>query len=93
MLPVRGTTGAAGYDISATSSCVIPAHGKGIVEIGFAVSLPPGTYARIAPRSGLAYRNFINVGASVVDSDYRVLHPLSNLIDFRPSWVALASII
>ena len=34
------------------------------------MSLPPGTYARIAPRSGLAIRNFINVGAGVVDSDY-----------------------
>ena len=35
------------------------------------VSLPPGTYARIAPRSGLAIRNFIDVGVGVVDSDYR----------------------
>ena len=35
------------------------------------MSLPPGTYARIAPRSGLAIRNFIDVGAGVVDSDYR----------------------
>ena len=26
------------------------------------MSLPPGTYARIAPRSGLAIRNFIDVG-------------------------------
>ena len=35
------------------------------------MSLPPGTYARIAPRSGLVIRNFIDVGAGVVDSDYR----------------------
>ena len=33
------------------------------------MSLPPGTYARIAPRSRLAIRNLINVGAGVVDSD------------------------
>ena len=71
VLPVRGTAGAAGYDISAASECVIPAHGKGTVDTGLAVSLPPGTYARIAPRSGLAYRHFIDVGAGVVDSDFR----------------------
>ena len=41
------------------------------METGLAVALPAGTYARIAPRSGLAIRNFINVGVGVVDSDYR----------------------
>ena len=34
------------------------------------MSLPPGTYAQIAPRSGLAAKNFIDVGSGVVDSDY-----------------------
>jgi hypothetical protein len=29
------------------------------------------TYARIAPRSGLAVKNFIDTGAGVVDYDYR----------------------
>ena len=31
----------------------------------------PGTYARIAPRSGLAAKKMINCGAGVVDYDYR----------------------
>lgn len=35
------------------------------------VQLPPGTYGRIAPRSGLALKNFIDVGAGVIDADYR----------------------
>ena len=30
-----------------------------------------GCYGRIAPRSGLAHKNFIDVGAGVIDSDYR----------------------
>ena len=34
------------------------------------MSLPPGTYVRIAPRSGLAIRYLIDVGAGVVDLDY-----------------------
>ena len=70
VLPVRGTAGVARYDISAASGCVIPAHKKGSMDTGLAVLLPPGTYARIAPRSGLAYQHFIDVGASVVDSDF-----------------------
>ncbi len=31
----------------------------------------PGTYGRIAPRSGLAWKNSIDVGAGVIDADYR----------------------
>ena len=34
-------------------------------------SQPPGCYGRIAPRSGLAFKRFINVGAGVIDTDYR----------------------
>merc|ERR1712172_87216 len=30
-----------------------------------------GTYARIAPRSGLAAKRMLHVGAGVVDADYR----------------------
>lgn len=33
--------------------------------------IPSGCYGRVAPRSGLAVKNFIDVGAGVVDSDYR----------------------
>ena len=70
VLPARGSAGATGYDLCAASNYIIPSRGKGTVETGLVVSLPPGTYARIAPRSGLAIRNFIDIGARVVDSDY-----------------------
>ena len=33
--------------------------------------MPPGTYGRVAPRSGLASKHGIDVGAGVVDEDYR----------------------
>lgn len=33
--------------------------------------MPEGTYGRVAPRSGLAWKNFIDVGAGVIDQDYR----------------------
>jgi dUTP pyrophosphatase len=36
-----------------------------------AIAIPEGHYGRIAPRSGLAVKNFIDVGAGVIDMDYR----------------------
>ena len=70
-LPVRGSTGAAGYDLAAAEATSIPAGGRGIVKTGLAIAIPEGTYARIARRSGLAVKKGINTGAGVVDYDYR----------------------
>ena len=41
------------------------------MKTGLSISFPTGLYARIAPRSGLALKKFIDVGAGVVDADYR----------------------
>ena len=71
ILPKRGSAKAAGYDIAASEDTIIPAKGKGIVKTGLSIAIPPQTYARIAPRSGLAVKNFIDTGAGVVDEDYR----------------------
>ena len=49
----------------------MPAKGKCLISTGLSIALPPHTYGRIAPRSGLASKNFIDVGAGVIDSDYR----------------------
>ena len=62
VLQAQGSAGATGYDLCVANNCIIPSWGKGTIETGLAVSLPPGTCARIAPRSGLAIRNFIDVG-------------------------------
>ncbi|TEA32104.1 hypothetical protein DBR06_SOUSAS6610016 [Sousa chinensis] len=35
------------------------------------IALPSGYYGRVAARSGLAAKHFIDVGASVIDEDYR----------------------
>ena len=42
-----------------------------MVKTGLQIAIPPGTYARVAPRSGLAVKHFIDTGAGVVDEDYR----------------------
>ena len=70
MLPMHGSIGAVGYDLCVARNYVTPSRGKGIVETGLAMSLPPGTCAWIVPRSRLAARNLIDVGAGIVDLDY-----------------------
>ena len=49
----------------------IEGRGKGIVKTDLSIAIPSGTYARVAPRSGLAVKHFIDTGAGVVDEDYR----------------------
>ena len=71
VLPIHGSARAASYDLCVVNNCAIPSRGKETIETGLAVSLPPGTYARIATRSGVATKNFIDVGTEVVDSDYQ----------------------
>ena len=70
-LPKRSTNGAARYDLCASQDCTIPAGSKGLVKTGLSISFPTGLYAKIAPRSGLALKKFIDVGVGVVDADYR----------------------
>ena len=41
------------------------------MKTGVAIAVPFEHYGRIAPRSGLALKHFIDVGAGVVDEDYR----------------------
>lgn len=70
-VPVRGSKEAAGYDLYCVEDVEIPAQGHAIVSTGLAIKVPEGTYGRIAPRSGLAAKNAIGIGAGVVDRDYR----------------------
>lgn len=49
----------------------VPARGKGLVKTDIQIKVPSGTYGRIAPRSGLSWKNHIDIGAGVVDEDYR----------------------
>jgi len=70
-LPIRGSGGAAGYDLQSIESCVILPGKRAVVATGLSFELPAGVYGRIAPRSGLAVKHGIQVGAGVVDADYR----------------------
>jgi dUTP pyrophosphatase len=69
--PFKGSAQAAGFDLYASEGTFIKAKNKAIVATDLIISVPEGTYGRIAPRSGLAAKNFIDVGAGVIDADYR----------------------
>ena len=69
--PTKGSPMSAGYDIYAAYDVEIPAWGKGTVPTDLKISVPHGTYGRLAPRSGLAITNHIDVAGGVIDGDYR----------------------
>ena len=70
ILPKRANPYDAGLDLSACENAVVPARGKEIIDTGIAVQIPNDCYARVAPRSGLAAKNGIDVGAGVIDYGY-----------------------
>ncbi|EPS59946.1 hypothetical protein M569_14859, partial [Genlisea aurea] len=70
-LPQKGTPGAAGFDVRALQRYTIPPWGRITLPLGLAIILPEGTYGRLASRSGLAQRIGLEVGAGVIDADYR----------------------
>lgn len=85
-LPTYGTADAAGMDLYADLHPrdvagqefpnlefvhVIEPGERYAVPTGIGVAIPDGFYGRIAPRSGLAFKNGIDVLAGVIDKDYR----------------------
>ena len=68
--PKRATINSAGFDLFSAETKKSCAD-RGIVHTDISVTLPEGTYGRVAPRSGLAVKYFIHVGAGVIDFDYR----------------------
>ncbi|XP_012865738.1 PREDICTED: deoxyuridine 5'-triphosphate nucleotidohydrolase, mitochondrial isoform X1 [Dipodomys ordii] len=69
--PTRGSARAAGYDLYSAYDYTIPPMEKALVKTDIQIALPSGCYGRVAPRSGLAAKHFIDVGAGVIDEDYR----------------------
>tara|TARA_X000001036_G_scaffold181581_1_gene171747 strand:- start:2568 stop:3176 length:609 start_codon:yes stop_codon:yes gene_type:complete len=69
--PLRATAGSAGYDLFADEATVVPARSRQLIKTGLLLNIGAGRYGRIAPRSGLACKQGIDVLAGVIDADYR----------------------
>jgi dUTP pyrophosphatase len=80
-LHLRGSARAAGLDLCAIERVTLAPGARAAVRTGLAVAIPEGFYGRVAPRSGLAVRQGIDVLAGVIDADYRgeILCALVNL--------------
>lgn len=85
----KASTDAAGYDLYAdlnqanSDIIILQPHERHLFKTGIFLEIPSGVYGRIAPRSGLAYKQGINVLAGVIDADYRgevgvILHNTSD---------------
>src|SRR5215216_2985065 len=71
VLPRRGSALAAGLDVCSIEDLKIGPRQRVMARTGLAVAIPAGFYGRVAPRSGLAAKNGLDVLAGVIDSDYR----------------------
>ena len=82
VLPSYGSFGAAGLDLCAYGEHWIQPKERKLISTGICVEWKPSYmenvierpteyYLRIAPRSGLSVKHNIDIGAGVIDSDYR----------------------
>ena len=71
VFPRRATSGSAGYDLSSACNMVVPSRGRSLIMTDVTFEIPWNYYGRIASRSGIAVKHGIDVGAGVIDSDYR----------------------
>lgn len=71
-IPSRGSKEAAGLDLFLDQDSLVIHSGKRVLApTGIAVAIPSGHYGRIAPRSGISFKQGVDVLAGVIDSDYR----------------------
>ncbi|XP_042459570.1 probable deoxyuridine 5'-triphosphate nucleotidohydrolase [Zingiber officinale] len=70
-IPTRRITGVAGYDLTLIHTHIIEASECEMVPTSLAFVIPDGYYGRIAPQSGAARHKGIQIGAGVVDNDFR----------------------
>ena len=69
--PTKAHKDDAGWDLYSNQNAIVYPGEKTVIKTGIALAIPRGYYGRIAPRSGLAVKNGIDVLAGVVDAGYR----------------------
>ena len=68
--PVKSSPQSVGFDLASPRNAIIPPGSWITLFTDISIQLPPGTYGRVAPRSGLAALHRISVDAVVIDPDY-----------------------
>lgn len=70
-MPVRGSEFSAGLDLFNPNEVELFPEVPTRIQTGLKIIVPPGTYGRIAPRSGLSLSHNLWINAGVIDQDYR----------------------
>lgn len=93
-IPNRATKHSAAYDLYAIENAILPADGTQIavstgIKLIFDDDIKYNHHAKIYPRSGLAVKHSISVGAGLIDSDYngeiKVVLYVTNSIEYKIS--------
>ena len=71
ILPTKGSPKSAGYDLYSIEDYTLRPMERKLFKTGLSISIPSEMYGRIAPRSGLAFKDGIDVLSGVIDEDYR----------------------
>lgn len=71
IIPTQAKENDAGYDLYSIEDGFLFGSQRKLFKTGVGMGIPPGFYGRIAPRSGLAYKQGLDVLGGVVDANYR----------------------
>ena len=67
----RGSSSAAGLDVTSAETVVLLAGESALIRTGLVIAVPEGHVGILKSRSGMSVKFKIEVGAGVIDSDYR----------------------
>ena len=83
VMPVKAKRGSIGYDLTVPHDIVIPAHSRTKVPLDFAINLPAGTEAKIAPRSGCSLNGIVGYGVRKVRKKFLGIIPYVGKVSGR----------
>lgn len=69
--PYRATPDSAGFDLCSAYDYVVNPRDRQRIETDLQIGIPQGAYGRIASRSGIALKDFVQVAGGVIDRDYK----------------------
>jgi len=83
-LPKNAYKGDAGFDLYSDEDVEIKEWKKGIIKTSIILEIPEGLYGKICSRSGLSCNHDLEVGAGIIDENYRgeIKVILRNFSDF-----------
>lgn len=68
--PTKGSPDAAGFDLYSAYDYEVQPGGKILALTDLQIAVPDDCYGRVAPRSGLAHKHFIDVGGNLVKFEF-----------------------